>query len=92
MDVPAEAWVVIAGVILAGMAGAIWSARQNDKRVADYEKQINAARDVHARSQTILDRQEEMHRRSLTLLDRQEELLRRAELLMERLEKNRNSG
>ena len=89
---PAEAWVVIGGVILAGVAGAIWSARQYDKRAADYQKQIDAAHDVHGRSQAMLDRQEEVYRRSLALLDRQEELLRRAELLMERLEKNRNSG
>src|SRR5262245_3874921 len=98
---PAEAWVVIGGVILAGVAGAIWSARQYDRRAADYKKQIDAARDVHGQSQALLDRQEQMHGRSLAvldrqeevigrslaLLDRQEELLKRAELLLERLEK-----
>jgi hypothetical protein len=89
---PAEAWVVIGGVILAGMAGAFWSARQHDKMAASYQTQIDAAHDVHGRSQTLLDRHEEMHRRSLALLDRQEELLRRAESLMDRLEKRGDSG
>jgi hypothetical protein len=88
---PAEAWVVIGGVALAVVAGAMWSARQYDKRAGDYQKQIDAAHDVHGRSQLLLDRQEEVNGRSLAILDRQEELLRRAESLMERLEKNRNS-
>jgi hypothetical protein len=103
---PAEAWIVIGGVILAGVAGAIWSARQYDRRGAAYQKQIDAAHDVHRQSQALLDRQEGMHDRSLAVLDRQEEvigrshalldrqdeLMKRAELLLERLEKIRSSG
>jgi hypothetical protein len=79
-------------VILAGVAGTIWSARQYDKMAAGYHKQIGAAQDVHGRSLALLDRQEELHRRSLALLDRQEDVMRRAELLVERLEKHSNSG
>ena len=75
---PWEAWVVIVGVILAGAAGTIWSARQCDRMAAGYQKQLEAGDDVQ--------------RRSLALLDRQEELLRRAELLVERLEKKGDSG
>jgi hypothetical protein len=74
---PAEAWVVIGGVVLAVMAGSFWYARQYDRTAATYQKQIDAAN--------------ELHRRSLALLDRQEELLGRAESLMERLEKQRDS-
>ena len=96
---PAEAWIVIGGVILAGMTGAFWWARQYDRRVADYEKQFVAAQALldrqermNARSLAVLDRQEEVIGRSLANLDRQEELLKQAELLLERLEKHRNSG
>ena len=88
----AEVWVVVLGVILAGVAGTVWSARKYDGMAAGYQKQVDAASVLHGRSEAILDRQEELHRRSLAVLDRQEELLRRAELLVERLEKLRSSG
>jgi hypothetical protein len=89
---PAEAWVVIGGVILAAVAGIVWRARQFDSMPRGYQEQIRTSRDLHGRSEAILDRQEELHRRSLAVLDRQEEMLKRAELLMERLERLRNSG
>ena len=88
----AEVWVVVLGVILAGFAGTVWSARKFDGTAAGYQKQVDASNALHGRSEAILDRQEELHRRSLALLDRQEELLRQAELLVERLEKLRSSG
>jgi len=75
---PWEAWVVIVGVILAGAAGTFWTARQYDQMADGYQKQLEAA--------------DQVHQRSLALLDRQEELLRRAELLVGRLEKQRDSG
>ena len=88
----AEVWIVVLGVILAGVAGTVWSARKYDGMAAGYQKQVNAASVLHGRSEAILDRQEELHRRSLAVFDRQEELLSRAELLVERLEKLRSSG
>jgi hypothetical protein len=88
----AEVWVVVLGVILAGVAGTVWSARKYYGTAAGYQKQVDASDVLHGRSEAILDRQEELHRRSLAVLDRQEELLRRAELLVERLEKLRSSG
>ena len=88
----AEVWVFVLGVILAGVAGTVWSARKYDSRAAGHQKQVDASNVLHGRSEAILDRQEELHRRSLAVLDRQEELLRRAELLVERLEKLRSSG
>ena len=88
----AEVWVVVLGVILAGVAGTVWSARKYDGMADGYQKQVDAASVLHGRSEAILDRQEELHRRSLAVLDRQEELLSRAELLVERLEKLRNLG
>lgn len=88
----AEVWVVIVGVILAGVAGKIWSARRYDSMAGGHQKQLDAATVLHGRSEAILDRQEELHRRSLAFLDRQEELLTRAEFLVERLEKLRSSG
>jgi len=87
-----EVWVVVLGVILAAVAGTVWSALKYDSTAAGHQKQLDAANVLHGRSEAILDRQEELHRRSLALLDQQEELLRRAELLVERLEKLRSSG
>jgi hypothetical protein len=87
-----DAWVIMGGVVAAGAVGAIWSARQYDQRVASYQKQIDAARDVNERSQAMLDRQQEVIGRSLALLDRQEELLKRAESLLDRLENNKRFG
>jgi positive regulator of sigma E activity len=40
---PTEVWVVIGGVVLAGAAGSFWWARQYDRRVATYHKQVDAA-------------------------------------------------
>ena len=88
----AEVWVVVLGVILAGVAATVWSARKNDSMAAGHQKQLDAATNLHGRSEAILDRQEELHRQSLAVLDRQEEMLGRAELLVERLEKLRSSG
>jgi len=70
-----ETWVVIVGVILAAVAGTVWSARQYDRMAASYQKQNDAANELYGRS--------------LALLERQEGLLRRAESLMERLEQRR---
>jgi hypothetical protein len=88
---PAEAWVIIGGGILAAVAGIVWGARKYDKMAASYQGQVHASHDLHGRSETILDRQEELQRQSLALLDRQEEMLTRAELLVERLERLGNS-
>jgi hypothetical protein len=79
-------------VILAGVAGTVWSARKHVSMAAGHQKQLDAANFLHGRSEAILDRQEKLHRGSLALLDRQEELLRRAELLVERIEKLSSSG
>ena len=49
---PVEAWVVSGGVILAGVAGAIWSAPQSNRRDAYYQKQIGSAHDLHRRSKS----------------------------------------
>lgn len=86
---PEEAWVVVGGVILAVVAGIVWSLRRCGKWAADH---MRASYDLHGRSEAILDRQEELQRRSRALIDRQEEMLRRAELLVERLERLRNLG
>jgi hypothetical protein len=86
-----EVWVVMGVVVLAGVAGTVWSARQYDRMAAGHQKQLDASNVMQDRSQAILGRQEEVHRRSLDILDRQEKLLRRAELLMERLEKSKSS-
>jgi hypothetical protein len=72
-------------LVLAGLAGTIWSVRR-------YEKQIDASLEAQRRSLDLLDRQESLLRRSQELLDGQESLMRRAELLFERLEKGRGSG
>jgi hypothetical protein len=88
----AEVWVVVLGVILAGVAGTVWSARKYDSMAGGHQKQLDASNVLHGRSEVILDRQEELHRQSQTILDRQEQLLGRAELLVERLEKLRISG
>jgi uncharacterized protein YgfB (UPF0149 family) len=85
---PAEAWVVVGGMILAGVAGTIWWARHYDRTVASYQNQVGAALAVHSQSRRLFHRQEDVLRRSLALLDRQGELVRRAESLMERLDKH----
>jgi hypothetical protein len=87
-----DAWVIMGGVVAAGVVGAIRSARQYDQQVANYHKQIDAARNLHEKSEAMLDRQQEVIGRSLDLLVRQEELLKRAELLLDRLENNRRQG
>jgi hypothetical protein len=89
---PADAWFVMGSGMLATVAFMIWRARRQDKMAAGYQQQIGASRDLHGRSEAILDRQEELQRGAMAVLDRQEEMLRRAELLMERLERIRNSA
>jgi hypothetical protein len=88
----AEVWVVVVGVILAGVAGIVWSARKYDGTAASYQKQVDASNVLHGRSEAILERQEALQRQYLAVLDRQEELLGRSELLVERLEKLRSLG
>jgi hypothetical protein len=87
-----EFWIVAGSAVLVAIGVMIWSSRQYDRRVADYQKQIDSSYALHAQSQAILERQEQVQERSQAILVRQEALMRRAEALVERLEKRGEPG